>query len=588
MEKPLLSILISTINERIESLTRVLLPHDERVHYIVSWQLTKEMEPRWLGTLVFSDRKDVSIEVSHGAGLAASRNKALSMCETPFALIADDDVVYSPNAITTILKAFDDHKEADVLCFQAEDRQGNLLQPYPKSETDYKDWPRGYSASSVEIALRLRYDTPRFDTRFGQGSSDLVCGEEEVFLHECAVRGHSIRFVPKTILQTDGQTTSKRLSRHPKFMLTKGATLRMVCGRTGAWMRTIKYALQAPYGEKTWTFRLLAQGIRYIQQTPTRRPLISVIIPYYNRAATLPRLFASLVDIEYSPLEIILVDNGSDDGSLRLCEAFRKEKEYRFARIGILTEPVRSAAAARNRGLLSAQGEYVYFFDSDDELSPTFFKEATPYMDRYDLICARTRMVFENGKTKARRRVVPTTHAAQILGCIISTQTSLIRRTLFTQHPATRMWNTGLTRWDDLEWGLRLLYAARSVKWLNTVHHRIYRHADSLSGKNHWEDREAIFTALNAIGKDLLEVEEQIVHQRQQKAWNALAARTLLVTHKMKQTRDAHDGFTEIQQKSIDSCAKLATPRFQRIAKTLLRLWPKKLYGLWRVLLAFV
>ena len=587
MEKPLLSILISTINERIQSLSHVLLPYDERVRYFVSWQLTKEIEPAWLESLMLPERTDISIQVSHEAGLAASRNKALSLCKTPFALITDDDVTYSLNAITTILQAFENQRDADVLCFQAEDRQGNLLQPYPKSETDYNEWSRGYSASSVEIALRLRYDTPRFDTRFGLGSPALVCGEEEVFLHECAVRGHTIRFIPETILQTNGQTTSKRLSRHPKFLLSKGATLRMVCGRTGAWMRTVKYALQAPYGEKTWTFRLLAQGIRYIRKTPTRSPLISVVIPYYNRATTLPRLFASLLGVDYSPLEIILVDNGSDDGSLRLCEAFRKEKEYRFERIGILTEPMRSAAAARNRGLLSATGEYVYLFDSDDELSPSFFREAMPYMDRYDLICTRTRMVFENGKTKARRRVVPTTPAAQILGGVISTQTCLIRRTLFTQKPANKLWSTDLTRWDDLEWGLRLLYAAHRVKWLDTVHHCIYRHADSLSGKNHWDDREAIFAALSKIKEDIIGAETQRVLPQQQKALNALAARTLLATRKMKQSRDTLENFTDIQQKSISDCTNLATPRFQRIANTLLTFWPKNLCGLWRVLLAF-
>lgn len=100
--------------------------------------------------------------------------------------------------------------------------------------------------------------------------------------------------------------------------------------------------------------------------------LVSIIVPVYNRAHTLPRLFASLQAQLYHPLEIVLVDNNSTDTSLEICQAFAQANASDELSIQVTQENTPGAAAARNKGLSIAKGEFVSFFDSDDEMSPDF------------------------------------------------------------------------------------------------------------------------------------------------------------------------------------------------------------------------
>jgi len=95
---------------------------------------------------------------------------------------------------------------------------------------------------------------------------------------------------------------------------------------------------------------------------PDREPLVSVIVPVYNRAALLPRLIESLKAQTFDRLEMVFVDDGSDDGSL---EIMRQHDEIRA-----LHQDNRGPAAARNAGLAVARGEIVHFLDSDTIAPP--------------------------------------------------------------------------------------------------------------------------------------------------------------------------------------------------------------------------
>jgi glycosyltransferase involved in cell wall biosynthesis len=88
-------------------------------------------------------------------------------------------------------------------------------------------------------------------------------------------------------------------------------------------------------------------------------PLISVIIPCYNAEAYLAEAIGSALRQEAGPLEIIVVDDGSTDGSARVAQQFVALLRYeRQANAGI--------GAARNRGVELAEGQYVGFLDADD------------------------------------------------------------------------------------------------------------------------------------------------------------------------------------------------------------------------------
>ncbi len=103
-----------------------------------------------------------------------------------------------------------------------------------------------------------------------------------------------------------------------------------------------------------------------MQATPslffTDQPLVSVIVPVYNAAASLLRCVQSICAQTYSNLEIILVDDGSTDDSLLLCH----HCAYRDGRIVVMTQPNSGVSAARNNAIEAASGKYIQFVDSDD------------------------------------------------------------------------------------------------------------------------------------------------------------------------------------------------------------------------------
>lgn len=96
----------------------------------------------------------------------------------------------------------------------------------------------------------------------------------------------------------------------------------------------------------------------------SRRPrmLISVIVPVYKAEKYLSECLDSILDQTYADLEIVLVDDGSPDGSLEICKKYAEKDR----RVKIIHQENKGASAARNIGLMNAMGEYVTFVDADD------------------------------------------------------------------------------------------------------------------------------------------------------------------------------------------------------------------------------
>lgn len=101
----------------------------------------------------------------------------------------------------------------------------------------------------------------------------------------------------------------------------------------------------------------------------SKRPQISVIIPVYNVEAYLEECLQSVAAQTFAPLEVILVNDGSSDGSGDICQSFLE----RYPNWIYVEQSNQGVAAARKNGLECAQGEYIAFVDSDDVLSPGYF-----------------------------------------------------------------------------------------------------------------------------------------------------------------------------------------------------------------------
>ena len=90
--------------------------------------------------------------------------------------------------------------------------------------------------------------------------------------------------------------------------------------------------------------------------------MVSVIVPVYNAEAALERNVNSILNQEYRDLELILVDDGSKDGSPAICDAFAAADP----RVHVIHKPNGGVSAARNDGLKVATGTYIQFLDADD------------------------------------------------------------------------------------------------------------------------------------------------------------------------------------------------------------------------------
>ena len=99
-------------------------------------------------------------------------------------------------------------------------------------------------------------------------------------------------------------------------------------------------------------------------------PLISIIVPVYNTEQFLAECLNSIVRQTYEKLEIILVDDGSKDHSLEICQQWQKKDD----RILVIHKSNGGAASARNAGLDIAQGQYIGFVDSDDIIAEDMFE----------------------------------------------------------------------------------------------------------------------------------------------------------------------------------------------------------------------
>lgn len=122
-------------------------------------------------------------------------------------------------------------------------------------------------------------------------------------------------------------------------------------------------------------------------------PLISIIVPVYNTAQYLERAVESILRSTYKNLEILLIDDGSFDGSAKICDAYAA----RESRIRVFHMKMNcGAGSARNKGMELANGEYLAFVDSDDIVEPEMYKTLLHAMMQTDaeLAICRFREIY--------------------------------------------------------------------------------------------------------------------------------------------------------------------------------------------------
>lgn len=108
--------------------------------------------------------------------------------------------------------------------------------------------------------------------------------------------------------------------------------------------------------------------------------MISIIIPVYNAVNYLQETVECILSQTYYDFELILINDGSTDGSAELCDELAKLD----SRIRVVHKENGGVASARNRGLDEAKGEYIGWVDSDDIISPNMFQTMYDALLKYD------------------------------------------------------------------------------------------------------------------------------------------------------------------------------------------------------------
>lgn len=123
-------------------------------------------------------------------------------------------------------------------------------------------------------------------------------------------------------------------------------------------------------------------------------PVISIIIPVYNSERHLHRCIDSVLRQTYQDYELILVDDGSMDGSGEICESYANKDD----RIKVIHQKNEGVSSARNAGLSIAEGKYITLCDSDDELLPDYLAVMINEQEEAELVIAGFQYIDENGK----------------------------------------------------------------------------------------------------------------------------------------------------------------------------------------------
>jgi glycosyltransferase involved in cell wall biosynthesis len=180
-------------------------------------------------------------------------------------------------------------------------------------------------------------------------------------------------------------------------------------------------------------------------------PLVSVVIPTYNGGALLRAAVDSVLAQDYfAPIEVVVVD----DGSTQPVEPLPADLGTRVVRL--IRQPNAGTAAARNRGISAARGEYVAFLDHDDLWDADKLSRQIPKFSESEiaLVHAGARFVDTTGEVTSLLPGEPGLDVHDLLAdCRVAVQTAVVRRTVFDE---IGMFDESLSAADDWDMWIRI------------------------------------------------------------------------------------------------------------------------------------
>ena len=136
------------------------------------------------------------------------------------------------------------------------------------------------------------------------------------------------------------------------------------------------------------------------------RDIITIIIPVYNVEKYIEKCLQSILIQNFNKLEIIILDDGSNDQSIAIAQSYQRKYQ---GMIRIISQENKGQGGARNTGIKNAEGKYLLFVDGDDAIKPDMLQKLYNYMEKSnaDIIFFGTEYVDENGAIICQRTEFP-------------------------------------------------------------------------------------------------------------------------------------------------------------------------------------
>lgn len=211
-------------------------------------------------------------------------------------------------------------------------------------------------------------------------------------------------------------------------------------------------------------------------------PLLSIIIPVYNLGNIIQITLSRLISQSTGNEEIIIVDDGSIDETLKVCRAF---DNYEY--IKIIHKENGGQSSARNLGLRYAKGKYVWFFDGDDDLVDNSFSLLNEYilnLTNFDIAIFDYLSCYEDGAEITHKTHFPETKSSSNSNGlnVLSNEGAIpVWRAIFNRQFLTRnglIFEEGILH-EDFEFSIRAYALAKLVKY---IPYTLYRYRCQRAG----------------------------------------------------------------------------------------------------------
>jgi len=202
-------------------------------------------------------------------------------------------------------------------------------------------------------------------------------------------------------------------------------------------------------------------------------PLVSVIIPVYNRSNTILYTLNSVKDSIYRPIEIIIIDDLSTDNSFELCDNFATKNSNESFQIFLYKNEINMGAVfSRNVAFKFTNGKYIQFLDSDDKIMEDKILHQVRQLEngKFDISVTDFLYMPENIKISNKNPLLKVLNASSSL----SISTPLFKRKLIQKI----QWSSRVKKHQDMDFVTRaLLLSSKKISYLELVgfHYNIHQ-----------------------------------------------------------------------------------------------------------------